>query len=76
LQAINRIGIQPKQRSFTLDAGGRLSLDKQNHIRLLFMGGRGIQRVTPQNGEPSWIAYVGVQFLLGPKEKEVTGEKP
>jgi hypothetical protein len=76
LQAINRIGTQPKQRSYTLDVGGRESLDKQNHIRLLFMGGRAIQKVTAQNGEPNWIAYIGVQFLLGPKEKETPGEKP
>ncbi|MGD0912698.1 MAG: hypothetical protein ABR928_12430 [Terracidiphilus sp.] len=76
LQAIDKVRTQPKQRSLTLDFGGRQSLDKQNHIRLLFMGGRAIQKVTAQNGEPSWIAYLGVQFLLGPKEKEVPGEKP
>jgi hypothetical protein len=35
------------------------------------MGGRAIQAVTRTNGEPSWIAYVGVQFLFGPKEKVV-----
>jgi hypothetical protein len=32
--------------------------------------------VTRTNGEPSWIAYIGLQFLLGPKEKETPGEKP
>jgi hypothetical protein len=40
------------------------------------MGGRSIQTVTRTNGQPNWIAYLGVQFLLGPKEKEVSGEKP
>jgi len=25
--------------------------------------------VASGNGQPSWIAYVGVQILLGPKEK-------
>jgi hypothetical protein len=68
LQAINRMGNQPKQRSLTLDFGGRQSLDKENHIRLLFMGGRAMQSVTRTNGEPNWIAYLGIQFLLGPKE--------
>lgn len=68
LQAIDRIGDQPKQRSITLDVGGRKSLDKENHIRLLFMGGRAIQSVTTRNGEPDWIAYLGMQFLLGPRE--------
>jgi hypothetical protein len=76
LQAINRVDGQPKQRSLTLDMGGRQSLDHANHVRLLFMGGRAVQAVTPANGEPSWIAYLGIQFLLGPKEKEQPGVKP
>jgi hypothetical protein len=68
LQDINRIGTAFKQRELTLDVGGRQSLDRQGHIRLLFMGGRAIQAITRQNSEPNWIAYLGVQFLLGPKE--------
>jgi len=70
LQDINQIGGAPKQRELTLDAGGRQTLDRGGHVRLLFMGGRAIQAVTRQNSEPNWIAYVGFQFLLGPKEKE------
>jgi len=69
LQAINQIGGQPKQREFTLDIGGRQTLDRAGHLRLLFMGGRAIQPVTRTNGEPSWIAYIGIQLLLGPKDK-------
>jgi hypothetical protein len=76
LQDANRVHNLPKQRELTLDFGGRQSLDKANHIRLLFMGGRAIQDVTRTNGEPSWIAYLGIQFLLGPKEKEVPGKTP
>jgi hypothetical protein len=76
LQDINQIGTAPKQRALTLDFGGRQSLSRNNKIRLLFMGGRGLQAVTRQNSEPNWIAYLGVQFLLGPKEKEVPGETP
>ena len=68
LQDANRIGTTPRQRELTLDIGGRQTLDRQGHLRLLFMGGRAIQAVTRQNSEPSWIAYLGVQFLLGPKE--------
>ncbi|MFY9853450.1 MAG: hypothetical protein WAK26_06185, partial [Terracidiphilus sp.] len=72
LQDANRIGppsnLAPKQRELTLDVGGRQTLDHSGHLRLLFMGGRGIQAVTRQNSEPNWIAYVGVQILLGPKE--------
>ena len=70
LQDANRIGSTPKQRELTLDVGGRQTLDRGGHLRLLFMCGRGIQAVTRQNSEPSWIAYLGVQILLGPKEAE------
>ena len=76
LQDANRIGPIPKQRELTADLGGRFSLVRSNNIRLLFMGGRAVQAVTRQNSEPSWIAYLGVQFLLGPKEKEVPGQNP
>jgi hypothetical protein len=68
LQDVNRIGAVPRQRQFTLDFGGRQTLDRAGHLRLLFLGGRAIQAVSRQNSEPSWIAYVGVQFLFGPKE--------
>jgi len=70
LQDINKIGTTPKQRSLTADLGGRQTLDRNGHIRLLFMGGRAIQAVTRQNSEPSWIAYVGFQFLLGPRDAD------
>ena len=68
LQDANRIDAAPKQRELTLDVGGRQTLDHAGHLRLLFMGGRGIQAVTRENSEPNWIAYVGIQLLLGPKE--------
>ena len=77
LQDTNRIDGQPKQRAFTGDVGGRLSLNRTDKIRLLFMGGRALQRVTRANSEPDWIAYVGFQFLLGPKETpETPGQNP
>jgi hypothetical protein len=34
----------------------------------MLMGGRSFQAITAQNSQPSWIAYVGLQVLLGPKE--------
>jgi hypothetical protein len=75
LQDANRIGTVPKQRELTLDVGGRQTLDRSGHLRLLFMGGRGIQAVTRQNSEPNWIAYVGIQILLGPKEPSKGGAR-
>ncbi len=32
--------------------------------------------VTCTNDEPSWIAYVGLQLLFGPKEKAEPDNKP
>jgi len=32
-----------------------------------FDGRRGIHAVTRQNSEQNWIAYVGLQLLLGPE---------
>jgi hypothetical protein len=75
LQDANSIGGAPKQRAFTLDAGGRQTLDRAGHLRLLFMAGRAIQAVTRQNSEPNWIAYVGLQILLGPKDKDAADKK-
>jgi hypothetical protein len=60
----------PKQRQITLGLGGRQAMNKAKTLNLLLMGGRAIQKVTADNSEPSWIAYVGFQVLLGPKEAE------
>jgi hypothetical protein len=57
---------QPKQRETTLGLGGRQSLNKTKTLNLLLMGGRSFQTVSPTNTQPSWIAYVGLQVLLGP----------
>jgi hypothetical protein len=57
----------PKQRELTLDLGGRQALNHDKTINLLLMGGRAIQKITATNSQPSWIAYLGMQVLLGPK---------
>ena len=74
-QDANRIDNQPKQREATLGLGGRHALNKEGTLNLLFMGGRSFQTVTPTNGQPNWIAYVGLQVLLGPKEVNDQVEK-
>jgi hypothetical protein len=76
LQDANRVDNISKQRELTVDVGGRQTLDRDGHVRLLFMGGRAIQDVTRSNGEPSWIAYLGIQLLLGPEAKETPGKEP
>jgi hypothetical protein len=65
LQDANRVDGEPKLRELTADIGGRRSLDRSGHVRLLFMGGRSLQAVSHSNSEPNWIAYLGVQFLRG-----------
>jgi hypothetical protein len=65
-QDANRVGDAAKQRQATLGLGGRHALDKSNTLLLLFMGGRSFQKVVSGNGQPGWIAYIGLQLLLGP----------
>jgi len=70
LQDTERIGTEARQHSLTLDAGGRRALDANGHIRLLFMGGRSLRQTSRTNGEPDWIAYLGLQFQLQPKKEK------
>lgn len=58
----------PKQRETTIGLGGRQALNKAKTLNLLLMGGRSFQTISAANGQPGWIAYVGFQVLLGPKE--------
>jgi hypothetical protein len=68
LQEANRIpGGGPKQRETTLGLGGRQALNHAKTLNLLLMGGRSFQKIASTNSQPSWIAYVGLQLLLGPK---------
>ena len=74
-QDANSVAGLPKQRETTFDVGGRHAIDKSNSILLMFMGGRSLQSVTRLNGQPDWIAYVGIQLLLGPKTNNPKVEK-
>jgi len=58
----------PKQRQTTLGLGGRQAMNHDKTLNLLLMGGRSFQAISVTNSQPSWIAYVGFQVLLGPKE--------
>ena len=58
----------PKQREATLGLGGRQALNRKKTLNLLLMGGRSFQTPSAVTNQPSWIAYVGFQVLLGPKE--------
>jgi hypothetical protein len=66
-QDTNRVDGTPKGRQATLGLGGRQVLNKRRTVLLLLMEGRSFQKVATSNLQPRWIAYVGVQFLLGPR---------
>ena len=54
-----------KQRQFTLGVGGRQALNRHKTLNLLLMAGRSLQAVSSTNSQPGWIAYVGLQVLVG-----------
>lgn len=71
MQDATRIpGGPPKQRETTLGLGGRHALNHSKTFNLLLMTGRSFQTVTAatDNSQPSWIAYAGLQVLLGPAQ--------
>lgn len=74
LSQIDHLPGESPGRAVTLDAGLRQSLDRSNKIRLLLMGGRSVHHANASNSEPNWIAYVGVQLLLGPKDEADDGK--
>jgi hypothetical protein len=74
-QDANRVDGAAKQREATLGVGGRHALDRSNTVLLMLMGGRTFQKVVSGSGQPSWIAYIGIQLLLGPKEANRQVEK-
>lgn len=59
----------PRFRETTLGLGGRVPIVKEHWLRLIGMGGRGLVAATPANGQPTWIAYVGLQFLSDKKRR-------
>lgn len=65
LEGIDHPPGEARTRAVTLDGGLRRDLNRSGKIRLLLMGGRSAHRALAGNGEPKWMAYVGVQFLIG-----------
>jgi hypothetical protein len=53
----------PKLAETTVGLGGRIPIVRGHWLRLSARGGRGLVAPTPSNGQPNWIAYVGLQFL-------------
>jgi hypothetical protein len=54
---------KPRARETTLGAGIRLPIVPSGSSRLIGMAGRSVVTANVTNGQPSWIAYAGIQFL-------------
>jgi hypothetical protein len=66
------VGVAPGEERFretTLGLGGRIPIVKRHWLRLIGMGGRGLVSPALSNGQPTWIAYVGLQFLSDKKRR-------
>ena len=59
-----------KQRETTLGLGGRQALNPKKTLNLLLMGGRTFQTSSVVNSQPVWVAYIGLQVLLGPHARD------
>ena len=58
-------------RESTVGIGGRVPIVRGQWLRLIGMVGHGISVSTPTNGQPTWIAYVGLQFLSDRKRRHL-----
>ena len=68
-QDVTGIDGKPKARESTVGLGGRVPIVRSGSLRLIGMGGRSFLAATPTNGQPSWIAYVGIQFLSAKRRR-------
>lgn len=55
--------LKPTLHDTTLGVGGRLPITTGGRFRLIGMAGHSVVSATPTNGQPGWLAYVGIQFL-------------
>ncbi len=69
-QDANRIDGLSKRRDASVELGERQPFGGHKRVLLLLMGGRSFQSVVAERSQPSWIAYVGVRFILGPEEPD------
>jgi hypothetical protein len=54
---------EPRTRESTLGIGFHTPLGKNGSVWLLGMVGRSLASITPTNGQPDWIASIGLQFV-------------
>jgi hypothetical protein len=67
--ATRAIGDEPKTRESTLGIGFRTPMTRDGSVWFMGMAGRSFVTVTRTNGQPSWIASVGLQLLSGKRRR-------
>jgi hypothetical protein len=60
---------EPKTRESTLGIGFRTPLAKNGSVWFLGMVGRSLVTVTQTNGQPSWIASLGLQIVTSRRRR-------
>jgi hypothetical protein len=61
--------VEPKFRESTIGFGFHTPLVKKGSVWLLGMAGRSLVPATQANGQPSWIATLGLQFVTSRKRR-------
>jgi hypothetical protein len=61
--------VEPKTRETTLGIGFRTPMVRDGSVWFMGMAGRSLVTVMPTNGQPSWIASVGLQVLTGKRRR-------
>src|SRR4029077_10608015 len=64
---VSALGDEPKLRESIVDIGARIPILGNEHVLFIGSVGRSIVPVTATNGQPSWVAQVGIQLLYGAK---------
>jgi hypothetical protein len=60
---------EPKTRESTLGIGFRTPMARDGSVWFIGMAGRSLVTVTRTNGQPSWIASLGLQILSGRRRR-------
>jgi len=67
--ATNGTGDEANTHDSTVGVGGRIPIARQGSVWFIGMVGRSLTTVTRTNGQPSWIASAGFQFLTGRRRR-------
>ena len=67
--ATNGTADEANTHDSTVGVGGRIPIARQGSVWFIGMVGRSLTTVTRTNGQPSWIASAGFQFLTGRRRR-------